>query len=59
MDEIALTEPPGSRPPIPAVDPPASAVGDPPQLLDVDVDELARSLPLVADDHPGGPVEVS
>jgi pimeloyl-ACP methyl ester carboxylesterase len=36
----------------------AAAVGDAAQLLDVDVDQLAGMLALVAHDHPAGPVGV-
>ena len=41
-----------------AVDPPAAAVGDPCELLDVDVDEFAGPVPLVAPNRfaVGGPV---
>ena len=34
----------------------AAAVGDAAQLLDIEVDQLAGVLALVADDHPAGPV---
>ena len=37
----------------------AAAVGDAPEFLDVDVDQLAGVLTLVAHDHPAGPVGVA
>jgi hypothetical protein len=40
------------------MDPVAAAVGDAAQLLDVQMDQLARVLALVADHHPAGPVSV-
>ncbi|PWG74289.1 hypothetical protein DF186_18665, partial [Enterococcus hirae] len=42
----------------PAMDPPTATVGDPTELLDVDVDQLAGSVTHVADRLAGGPVEV-
>ena len=44
---------------VPAVNAPPAAVGDPALLLHVDVDELARSVALVANDRPGRAVEVT
>jgi hypothetical protein len=35
----------GPRQPIPTVDPPAAALGDPSLFLDVDMDELPGTLP--------------
>src|SRR5205085_2748931 len=43
----------------PAVDAPASAVGDPALLLYVDVDQLTRAFALVAHDHAGRAIEIA
>src|SRR2546430_1227742 len=52
VDEIVAMAPDRSGLGTSAVDPPAAPVGDPSELLDLDVNELSRALPLVASDDP-------
>src|SRR2546427_13292542 len=54
VDVVVAAAPEGSGLGSSAVDAPAASVGDPPELLDVDVHQLSRTFAFLAPDDPAG-----